>query len=379
MHVFYLAKALGERKGIRVHLFAPGEQLPGGDMRWFSRKRVAVHRTDFSSEPTKVSYSEVIDKCLDVYSRVTSRKGFDVYECSAIHGQHFAGLFVGLHLKKRFNAPLVVTLHKTPIGGGLGQTISDRDSTYAHLSLISEWRVDAFVAGSKFFSVELKNHGLSEKTVPINHGVPVQWIRSRADGAGARKARDYLGIGMGDDLITCPIRFDRRKNPEDLIWAAGKIQKELPNRRLKVLITGGDTNKLMKLAVDAELKDSLILKELPFDWLYPVLRAADICVVPTKREGLGLSVLEAMALQKPVVATDVEGIREVITNEVSGCLYADGQPEHLAFYLRRLLLDDRFRRKITEGGTTVVTEKFSHDLMADHHENLYRSNIIGTA
>lgn len=60
MHVFYLAKALGEKKGIRVHLFAPGEPLPGGDKRWLRSKRIFVHRTDFSSEPTSVPYSEVI-------------------------------------------------------------------------------------------------------------------------------------------------------------------------------------------------------------------------------------------------------------------------------------------------------------------------------
>ena len=377
MHVFYLALALGRRRGVRVHVFAPGEQLPGGDAHWFFRSpRTSVHRTDFTSGPGNVPCHLAIERCLSVYARVKAEPGYDAYGCSVIHGQHFAGVFVGLHLQSRFGDPLIATLHKTPIGRGAGNTVLDRDATYAHLDWLVKGPTNAFIAGSDFFSTELTRLGAGTRTTPILHGVPSEWLRARANRLSPRKAkREVLKIDEGDKFVVCPVRQDDRKLTAELIEAAKILKTEMRDTRLRFLITAADREELIKSVREAGVEDDFLLLQepIPIEYFYSVLKAGAVCVVPTTREGLGLSVLEALAVETPVVATDAEGIREIITNEESGCLYAQGQPRHLAYYVERLIRDKEFRKRLIENGSRVVAERFSDTAMAERTEELYRS------
>jgi glycosyltransferase involved in cell wall biosynthesis len=105
----------------------------------------------------------------------------------------------------------------------------------------------------------------------------------------------------------------------------------------------------------------------------PAFRTASLVVYPTDREGLGISALEAMALQRPVVATDAEGIREIITHEQDGYLYAAGETDQLAQIMAKLLRERSHAADIGSRARQKVMTKFSHAVMAQQHLDLYRS------
>ncbi len=115
------------------------------------------------------------------------------------------------------------------------------------------------------------------------------------------------------------------------------------------------------------------MKRIPFEDFPAVLRAASVCVIPTRREGLGLIALEALALQKPVVATDTEGINEIIENGQNGYLYKDNEVGHLALKILELLRNPHKRAAFGRKGNQTVAKKFSAEEMALKHLELYRS------
>jgi len=375
-HAFYLAQALGELKGVRVDVVAPGEQLHGGDRYWLPSRRIQVHRTEFSAEPSKPPFRKAIKTCLSIYQRIAADPGFARHGCGVVHGQHFAGAFIAMHLKHTFNIPCIATIHKTPIGRGLSRTVWETDPTYAHFSYVASWPIDAFVAGSQFFQSELQRHKTRGRVVPIYHGVPIRWLWAQAK-RGWNNVPNILNIDEGTELVVCPARWDSRKRPDDFIRAAGKVKSEMAGRRIKFLMTArvdeSELEKVKSAASEAGIADDLIVKEIDFEYLPAVLAAADVCVVPTEREGLGISVLEALALKAPVVATDAEGIKEIITSDEYGYLYASGEVDHLSEMMVTVLRNRRQRRQTCNNGYRLVKERFDHNLMARAYEQLYRS------
>jgi glycosyltransferase involved in cell wall biosynthesis len=90
-----------------------------------------------------------------------------------------------------------------------------------------------------------------------------------------------------------------------------------------------------------------------------IVRAADVFVLPSLKEGLPLSILEAMASSIPVVATPVNGVPEVITSGENGFLVPVNDPAALAADVLRLLGDPELRRRIGAAGRRTVEEQFS--------------------
>jgi 1,4-alpha-glucan branching enzyme len=362
---------------MRVHVVAPAPQLPKGDMHWVNARRVSVHRVQPQFDFGKVPFDPFLEKALELYARITSRQGFSQHEALVVHGQHWAGVFVAMHLKHRFGVPIVATLHKTPIGEAHGETVKDTYPSYCHFTWLSSWPIDVFVAGSGFFATELKKQAPNARVEVIPHGVPARWLRDRASVSARCAAWEKLGLNADDELILCPVRWDRRKRIPDFIAAAGKVLAELPERRFKLLITadvgGTDRDKLIKNAQEEGILGSLVLQTLSFEEVPAIFRAARLVVVPTDREGLGISVLEAMALKTPVVATAADGILEIISHEKNGYLYAAGNVNQLAQIIVKLLREKTCSSALVVQGHATVTTAFSDTIMTRRHEEVYRS------
>lgn len=124
-HAFYLAHALGGIAGVKVHVVA---QQPSLDRHPFT-SRVIVHRVKPGQDLGKPPFGQFLEKTLRLVAQITSRDGFHEHEAIVVHGQHWGGTFVALHLKQRFGLPVVATIHKTPIGGALGETVRDTDAS----------------------------------------------------------------------------------------------------------------------------------------------------------------------------------------------------------------------------------------------------------
>jgi glycosyltransferase involved in cell wall biosynthesis len=103
-----------------------------------------------------------------------------------------------------------------------------------------------------------------------------------------------------------------------------------------------------------------------------LLRALDVFCLPSRLEGLGTSVLDAMAAGTPVVVSDGGGLTEMVEDSQSGLVAPAGQPDALADKLRQLLLDPVLAGRLAAGGRARVT-RFSAERMVDRTRSVYEA------
>ena len=109
--------------------------------------------------------------------------------------------------------------------------------------------------------------------------------------------------------------------------------------------------------------------------MWEVFHRAQVCVIPSFREGLSIALLEAMALKTVAIASDVHGNNEVIENGESGLLFSPDKPEELAEKIIMVLKDDGLSNKLVKNAQERVTDYFSSDNMAKNYCKLYNKLV----
>ena len=102
----------------------------------------------------------------------------------------------------------------------------------------------------------------------------------------------------------------------------------------------------------------------------------DVAVLPSLREAQGISILEAMARRKPVVASAVGGIPEVLTNGLDGLLVPPADPAALAEACIRLACSPELRTRMGEAGRATVEARFSLNAMVRQIEEVYDEELV---
>ncbi len=182
--------------------------------------------------------------------------------------------------------------------------------------------------------------------------------------------RKKIGLSDDDRVIIYVGRLIYGKGVQDLIYAFKKIEKEFDN--VKLLIVGdGDYRKELEKLKD---KNIIFLGETSHDDVVRLLNASDIFVNPSYSEGLPTTVLEAGAVGLPVIATDVGGTREIITNDINGFLIPPYDSITLYKHIASLLNDKykvcTFREKIRKD----VLLNYTSTIMIKSFEGLYCEN-----
>jgi glycosyltransferase involved in cell wall biosynthesis len=165
------------------------------------------------------------------------------------------------------------------------------------------------------------------------------------------------------------------KGVEEIVVAAASLREHFPG--VSVVI-GGTGQHLDKLRAFVQALDVAKIVHTP-GWIDPSdvpswLQAADVVVAPSKvREGQGLSIVEAMAIGKPVVATRSGGIVDTIEDGVTGLLVAPGDARALADAIRRLVENPRLAGTLGQRASEVARERFDRRRTARHFDSIYRS------
>lgn len=188
-------------------------------------------------------------------------------------------------------------------------------------------KVDKITCVSKFTAkvltraLEDSGVSISNKLVTIYNGVDVAEITRYSVPRIPLRGKFKLLFPGGDKLF---------KGGDLLIKSLPKIKKVVPNVHLYIAGTGLERQTLRKLVEERKLEaDVTFMGLLPPHRYYQVLSSTDLLVFPSENEALGIVLLEAMALGKPVVATRMGGIPEVIKNMQNGIL-VDRDPESIA-------------------------------------------------
>jgi glycosyltransferase involved in cell wall biosynthesis len=189
-------------------------------------------------------------------------------------------------------------------------------------------------------------------------------------GPFAREAlRAEIAPGAGK-IVLCVARLQREKGIDDLVEAALRLGERAPGAR--VLVAGdGPERETLKAAVAASGAEERIALLGHRGDVARLLVAADAFVLPSRHEGLPISLLEGMAAGLPSVATAVGGIPGLVEDGVSGLLVAPDSPDQLADALARVLEDGELARRLGEAGRRVVEERHSPAAVAGAYADIY--------
>jgi len=148
----------------------------------------------------------------------------------------------------------------------------------------------------------------------------------------------------------------------DYAIMAMSLLKEFSNIKLFVIGSGPLEHQLVELTKTLGLSKSVIFLGYK-DEIYPYLAHLDTMVMSSLHEGLPYAILEALALEVPIVASKVGGLDEILTHESTALLAPVGDHEALGHCIKRLYLDNKLRNKIKNEGSKLFHKKFSLDQM----------------
>jgi glycosyltransferase involved in cell wall biosynthesis len=139
-----------------------------------------------------------------------------------------------------------------------------------------------------------------------------------------------------------------------------------------ILIGNGDERPLVERLIEG-MKAPNRLTWLPAGDPLAAMAAADVVVVPSRHEGLGLVALEAMSIERPVVAARIGGLVEVVEDGVTGLLVSPESPEAIAGAVTELLDDPAAARAMGRAGRLRVADKFSLRRMTEAYDRIYQT------
>jgi len=170
-------------------------------------------------------------------------------------------------------------------------------------------------------------------------------------------------------------RLEKRKGLRYLLEAYGKLKWDLPNIRLIVVGPGNPDKESYRVISSQNLQDVEFVGRVSYDDLPRYYASADIfCSPATGSESFGIVLLEAMSASKPVVASDIEGFRGVMTHGEQGVLVPKKDSNALAEALRMLARDPELRRKLGGNGNRLA-EEYRWEVVAGRVEAYYNTCV----
>jgi glycosyltransferase involved in cell wall biosynthesis len=217
-----------------------------------------------------------------------------------------------------------------------------------------------------------------ERKIATEHrdGAPVRLIYNGVDlerydrqEACCTLSDDY-GMEPGSQIVGVVARLEPEKGHQTLLDAWPLVLRDVPDAYLLIVGEGSRRDFLEQRAQANRVAHRVVFTGRRDD-VPAVTAALDVAVLPSHREAQGLSILEAMALSRPVVASDVGGIPEMIEDGVTGLLVPHDNPEALAAAIVRLLTNHGLADTLARAGHDLVHDRFCIELMVKAVEDIY--------
>jgi glycosyltransferase involved in cell wall biosynthesis len=224
----------------------------------------------------------------------------------------------------------------------------------------------------KKYLIDSLNPGKPGKILTIYNGIDLTRF---AMGGYPNDIARKLSIEPGTVIAGSVGSLFEVKGFEYLLRAAKKVRDALPDFRLLIVGEGRQEEPLKRLAETLGLRDTVdfmgFRKDVP-----GLLNLLDIYVCSSISEGLSLSILEAMASGKPIVATSVGGNPELVAEGQNGFLVAPRDAGALSERIIDLARDEKLRLSMGKRSRQIAEEKFSLKAMIENYQQLYQ-RLIG--
>jgi len=195
-------------------------------------------------------------------------------------------------------------------------------------------------------------------------------VRPMAKAADLARRRSELGWTPGRPVVGTIARLHRQKGISHLLQASRRILKAVPETRIVVVGDGPQSDRMRRDALRLGLGERCLFLGARED-ATALLALFDIFVLPSLWEGLPFVLVEAAALGKPIVATAVDGVPEILEEGQTGLLVPPGDSEALANAVIRLLRDKDEAGRLAEKARSLVPPRFPLRRMVERTQNLY--------
>lgn len=301
----------------------------------------------------------------------------DKFDILHIHGFSWYPILVAKLLRKK------TVLKMTMVGDDDPITIRKQSLGRAKFYLFS--KADMVISTSLAFTERCREALLPQsKLEKIPNGVDIDRFQPIGDPSEKKRLRKQLSLPTDARIVTFIGVLCKRKGVDLLIeaWECARSKRKMDAQLL--LIGPKNPGELKEIQVqfirDIESKvDSRGLQdEVIFlgetDEVEQYLRASDIFVLPSEKEGLPNTLLEAMACGLPCVASRIEGITDrVIDNDVNGLLVEQGDVHGLAEAILRLLKDEDFGNALGNNALKQIVQNYSIEKIAQRYVSIYKS------
>lgn len=233
----------------------------------------------------------------------------------------------------------------------------------------SKWKyknVDRIIAVSEGVKKILLLDGIDDKKISVVHsGVDLSLFKN-IDGS---YLYDELKIKRDNRIVGIVASLAPHKDHVNFLTAAALIKEKIPEAKFLIVGEGRLKNGLIKLAKKLGIADSVIFTGFRKD-VSSLLAIFDVFILSSYLEGLCTSLIDAMASGVPIVATNVGGVGELVTDGLNGILVPPGNPAAFASAVITVLGNKNIGKKFADAGKEK-SKKFSKEKMVEGTEKIY--------
>jgi glycosyltransferase involved in cell wall biosynthesis len=248
---------------------------------------------------------------------------------------------------------------------------------------LSRWKyrqVDCFIAASEAIRQMLVADGIpTSRTVTVHEGIDVEHVEA----AERVNLHETFWLPHHAPIVGNVAALVPHKGQRYLVEAAHLVVQEVPDARFVILGEGELREHLERQVREYRLEKHVLLPGFRTDVL-GCIKGFDLFAMSSVTEGLGTSLLDAMACGKPIVATDAGGIPEVVAHGVTGTIVPARDARAMANAIVELLRDESRRQKMGQAGLARVKATFTVERMVAATAKVYaraagRPHVTDTA
>lgn len=208
------------------------------------------------------------------------------------------------------------------------------------------------------------------KSVVVHNGIDLK--KFNPDGDTRKNLRSELNIAK-DACVICFIgRMTAQKDPLTLIHAFKEVSLFNSDAVLLIIGDGELKEKALALAKELKIEKKVVFQNFRAD-VADVLFSSDIFCLPSLWEGFPIALLEAMAMRKAVIATEVDGSVEIIKNKINGVLIKPQNIQMLADAIKKLISNKTLRTDLAHAAQQTILNEFDVKKMTAKIEDVYMS------
>ena len=187
-----------------------------------------------------------------------------------------------------------------------------------------------------------------------------------------KETREKYNIKDNEIVIGVVGRLSEQKDPMTTIKAFNEVHRENKNVRLMYVGSGNLENEVMQYAKENDLQNLVTIT----GWVEHTekyIPTFDIAILPSRWEGFGLALIEYMACKKPIVASKVGGMLDIIETEKNGFLVEVGNVKEFASYIMKYIEDKELYYKVSNYNYKYAIDNFNIDKLINEHENIFNT------